>query len=67
MNHPFETITSLPYSLKAATAQVGAFQSGKKYLAMQKPMGETRKPPMRIRHLEKELEKAHRETVTVQN
>ena len=68
MNHSFEIITSLQYSLKAATAQVVAFQSGKKYLDMQKAHEEEiRKLSMRIQHLEKELEKAHRETVAVRN
>lgn len=68
MNHSFEIITSLQYSLKAATAQVEAFQSGKKYLDMQKAHEEEiRKLSMRIQQLEKELEKAHRETVTVRN
>lgn len=68
MNRSFEIITSLQYSLKAATAQVEAFQSGKKYQDMQKAHEEEmRKLSMRIEHLEKELEKVHRETVTVRN
>lgn len=68
MNHSFEIITSLQYSLKAAAAQVEAFQSGKKYLDMQKAHEEEiRKLSIRIRHLEEELEKARRETVTVRN
>jgi hypothetical protein len=68
MNHSFENITSFQYSLKAATAQVEAFKSGKKYLDTQKAHEEeTRKLSMRIQYLEKELEKAHRETVTVRN
>lgn len=62
MNHSFDIITSLQYSLKTATTQVEAVNS-EKYLAMQKAHEEEiGKLSMRIRHLEKELEKAHRET-----
>ncbi len=35
MDHSFSFITSLQYQLKAALAQLAAFQSGKKYQDMQ--------------------------------
>lgn len=34
MDHSFSFITSLQYQLKAALAQLAAFQSGKKYQEM---------------------------------
>lgn len=68
MNCSFETVTFLQYSLKAATAQVEAFKSGKKYLDMQDAHEkEVRALQHRIRELEGDLAAARRETVAVRN
>lgn len=68
MKHSFEIITSLEYRLKAAVAEVMAFQSGKKYQDMQKSQEkEVRSLERRIKELEAELAQARRDIVTARN
>lgn len=68
MNSSFEYITSLQYRLKAAMNELAAFKSGEKYVQMEKHfLGMIRSLESRVKALEKELAKAHAETVTVRN
>lgn len=68
MNLFFEIITSLEYRLKAASAEVAAFKSGKKHLDMQENHEKTvRSLERRIKEQDKELAGAHCETITVRD
>lgn len=68
MNSSFECISILQYRLKAAENQIAAFKSGKKYIQMESHYQSIiRKQEARIKALEKEVERAHAETVTVRN
>lgn len=68
MNRSFEYITTLEYRLKAANAQIHAFESGEKYIRMQEEYRkELRSLERKIRRLEDELSRAHRETVSVRD
>ena len=68
MNSSFEYISTLQYRLKAAENQIAAFKSGKKYIQMEAHYQSIiRKQEARIKALEKEVERAHAETVTVRN
>ena len=62
MNSPFEYITSLQYRLKAASTELKAFRSGKKYQDMEEQYQKTvRSLERRIKELEKELAQSHRD------
>ena len=62
MNSPFEYITSLQYRLKAASTELKAFRSGKKYQDMEEQYQKTiRALESRIKELEKELAQSHRD------
>lgn len=68
MNNSFEYITTLEYKLKAVTAQLMAFTSGKKYTQMKEEhRKEVRLLERSIKKLEEELCCAHRETVKIRN
>jgi len=68
MNHSFEYITTLEYRLKAANAELLAFRSGEKYVQMQAENQKiARYLERRIRVLEEELCRSHREIITVRN
>lgn len=55
MNSSFEKITALQYSLKAAERQIQAFQSGEKYVQLEK------KHRKLVRSLEETVKKLKRE------
>lgn len=64
MNRSFEKITALPYSLKAAERQIQAFQSGEKYVQLEKQHRKlVRSLEETVKKLKRELEEAHRELV----
>lgn len=68
MNNSFEYISTLQYRLKAATDEIAALKSGKKYIQMEAYfLGIIRKQEARIKALELEIARAHAETVTVRN
>ncbi|HHV11102.1 MAG TPA: transposase [Clostridiales bacterium] len=68
MNHSFEYTTTLEYRLKAANAEILAFKSGKKHVQMQAAHQKVvRSLERRIRVLEEEICRSHREAVTVRN
>ena len=68
MNSSFECISTLQYRLKAAENQIAAFKSERKYIQMEAYYQSIiRKQETRIKALEKEVERAHAETVTVRN
>lgn len=68
MNHSFEYVTTLEYRLKAALNKIAAFESGEKYVQMEKYFwGIIRKLESEIKSLKQELEKAHAETIKVRN
>lgn len=64
MNSSFEKITALQYSLKAAERQIQAFQSGEKYVQLEKKHRKlVRSLEETVKKLKRELEEAHRELV----
>ena len=66
MNSSFEYTSSLQYRLKAANTELQAFRSGKKYLDMEEQYHKTvRALERRIKELEQELAKSHRDIVSV--
>ena len=68
MNSSFEYITSLEYRLKAAKTEIQAFESGEKYIRMQKEyQKEIRCLERIIRKLKEELSEAHSAIVTIRN
>ena len=68
MNRSFEYTSSLEYRLKAAHAQLQAFQSGEKYVQMEaQRLREVRTLERTVDGLKKELADSRRETVTVRN
>lgn len=68
MNHSFEYTTTLEYRLKAATVELVAFKSGKKYVQMQAANQKVvRSLERQIRVLKEEIRQSHREAVTARN
>ena len=68
MNISFEYVTTLEYRLKAALAQVRAFESGEKYVKMEeKFQAELRKKEKIIREQTAELTRAHNKNVALRN
>ena len=68
MNYSFEYITTLEYRLKAANAELLAFRSGEKYMQLEAANQKVaRYLERRIRVLEEELCRSHREIITVRN
>lgn len=68
MNTPFEFIANLQYRLKAANAQVMAFQSGEAYIKLQEEhTKEIRLLERKITQLEKELSVSHIQATTNRN
>lgn len=66
MNSSFEYITTLEYRLKAATNELAAFKSGKKYIQMENHYwGIIRQLEAEIKRLKIELARAHAEAVTM--
>lgn len=68
MNISFESVTLLQYRLKAAENENQAFRSGEKYVRMEQNYQNLLKEKDRkIRELEAEVSRSHRETITVRN
>ena len=68
MNISFEYVTTLEYRLKAALAQVRAFESGEKYVKMEeKFQAELRKKEKIIREQAAELTRAYNKNVALRN
>lgn len=66
MNRYFEYTTNLEYKVKSLTAKLNTFESGEKYVVMR---SECKKQltakDKQIKKLKRDLEKAHRQTITV--
>lgn len=68
MNISFEYVTTLEYRLKAALAQVRAFESGEKYVKMEETFqAELRKKEKIIRKQAAELARSHNKNVVLRN
>lgn len=68
MNISFEHVTALEYRLKAAQAEIKAFQSGEMYVRMKKDyLKQIHALERTIRKLENALADAHSEIITVRN
>lgn len=64
----FEYTSTLQYRIKAQARQIAEFKSGEKYRKLEEEYKAViRSLNKKIRELERELSKAHRETVTVRN
>ena len=68
MGNSFETITVLQYRLKAAQEELAAFQSGEKYIRMEKQhLTQVRALERRIAKLEAAVAKEHSHAITIRN
>ena len=68
MGNSFETITVLQYRLKAAQEELAAFQSGEKYIRMEKQhLTQMRALEHRIAKLEAAVAKEHSHAITIRN
>ena len=68
MGNSFETITVLQYRLKAAQEELAAFQSGEKYIRMEKQhLTQVRALERRIAKLEAAVAKEHSHAITLRN
>lgn len=68
MGNSFETITVLQYRLKAAQEELAAFQSGEKYIRMEKQhLTQVRALERRIVKLEAAVAKEHSHAITIRN
>lgn len=68
MGNSFETITVLQYRLKAAQEELAAFQSGEKYIRMEKQhLTQVRALERRIAKLEAAVAKEHSHAITIWN
>ena len=68
MGNSFETITVLQYRLKAAQEELAAFQSGEKYIRMEKQhLTQVRALERRIAKLEVAVAKEHSHAITIRN
>ena len=66
MGNSFETITVLQYRLKAAQEELAAFQSGEKYIRMEKQhLTQVRALERRIAKLEAAVAKEHSHAITL--
>ena len=68
MGNSFETITVLQYRLKEAQEELAAFQSGEKYIRMEKQhLTQVRALERRIAKLEAAVAKEHSHAITIRN
>lgn len=68
MGNSFETITVLQYRLKEAQEELAAFQSGEKYIRMEKQhLTQVRALERRIAKLEAAVAKEHSHAITIWN
>ena len=68
IGNSFETITVLQYRLKAAQEELAAFQSGEKYVRMEKQhLTQVRAMERRIAKLEAAVAKEHSHAITIRN
>ena len=68
MGNSFETITVLQYRLKEAQEELAAFQSGEKYIRMEKQhLTQVRALERRIAKLEAAVAKEHSHAITLRN
>ena len=68
MGNSFETITVLQYRLKEAQEELAAFQSGEKYIRMEKQhLTQVRALERRIVKLEAAVAKEHSHAITIRN
>ena len=68
MGNSFETITVLQYRLKEAQEEIAAFQSGEKYIRMEKQhLTQVRALERRIAKLEAAVAKEHSHAITIWN
>lgn len=68
MGNSFEAITVLQYRLKAAQEELAAFQSGEKYIRMEKQhLTQVRALERRIAKLEVAVAKEHSHAITIRN
>ena len=66
MGNSFETITVLQYRLKEAQEELAAFQSGEKYIRMEKQhLTQVRALERRIAKLEAAVAKEHSHAITI--
>ena len=68
MNISFDHVTALEYRLRAALAQIRAFESGEKYVRMEKEFrAELRAKDIIIRKQSEELARSHSANITLRN